>query len=141
VRRDPGCPACGEHRTVTSLIDYAAFCGVETAAPPVPSISARELHARLSAGERFTLLDVREPHEWEIANLAEYGARLIPLADVAESVPELDLSAPIVVHCRSGARSAKAVRTLAAAGARQVWNLDGGILAWSDSVDPGKARY
>ena len=141
IRRDPACPACGEHRSITALIDYAAFCGVGASAPAVPSMTPREFHARVSAGEPLTLIDVREPYEWAIANLAEYDARLIPLADVVGAIPSLDLAAPTVVHCRSGARGAKAVRTLLEAGASQVWNLEGGILAWSDTVDSGLPKY
>jgi sulfur-carrier protein adenylyltransferase/sulfurtransferase len=141
VRRDPDCPVCGDQPRITALIDYAAFCGIGVAPPTVPSMSPEDCHARFAAGEQLTLIDVREPHEWAIANLAEYGARLIPLADVTQAIPSLDLSAPTVVHCRSGARSAKAVQTLIAAGAREVWNLEGGILAWSDRIDPTKAKY
>jgi adenylyltransferase/sulfurtransferase len=141
VRRDPACPLCGDHPTITALIDYVAFCGTAPAAPQVPGMSTTEFHARVRGGERFTLIDVREPHEWDIANLAEYSARLIPLSDFARAIPTLDVSAPTVIHCRSGARSAKAVLALIEAGARQVWNLEGGILAWSDTIDACKAKY
>ncbi len=144
VRRDPECPVCGDHPTVTKLADYEAFCGVGAVTPEehaVPSISAREFHRRVSGGEGFTLIDVREPHEWDIANLAEYEARLMPLQGFEASIPSLDLDTQMVVHCRSGVRSAKAVRALMNAGATRVWNLEGGILAWSDTVDSAKAKY
>lgn len=141
VRRDPECPVCGDHPTITQLIDYAAFCGVSPSAPQVPVMTTAEFHARVSGGERFALIDVREPHEWDIANLAEYDAQLIPLGTFDGAISSLDLSRPTVVHCRSGARSAKAVRALVEAGAANVWNLEGGILAWSDTIDASKAKY
>jgi molybdopterin/thiamine biosynthesis adenylyltransferase/rhodanese-related sulfurtransferase len=143
IRRDPTCAVCGEHPGITTLVDYAAFCGVGAAQEPAPvaGMSPVEFRDRVTGGERFTLIDVREPVEWDIANLAEYGARLIPLGTLDSAIGGLDLDAPIVVHCKAGGRSAKAVHTLLDAGARQVWNLDGGILAWSDAVDPTKQKY
>ncbi|GJG89804.1 molybdenum cofactor biosynthesis protein MoeB [Gemmatimonadetes bacterium T265] len=140
VRRDPACPACGDHPTITELADAAAFCAGAhgPASDGVPTIAARELASRLSAGEGIILLDVRDPHEWRVANLHEYGARLVPLGEFEDSIATIDLGAPIVVHCRSGARSATAVRRLLDAGATRVWNLDGGMLAWRRDVDPSK---
>jgi adenylyltransferase/sulfurtransferase len=107
----------------------------------VPQITSRELRARLDRGERLAIVDVREPHEWEIGNLAPLGARLIPLGQLAERMSELDTAAEIVLHCRSGARSAKALHQLRQAGFRKLWNLQGGILAWSDEVDPSLPKY
>jgi molybdopterin/thiamine biosynthesis adenylyltransferase/rhodanese-related sulfurtransferase len=141
VRRDPACPVCGDHPTITSLVDYVAFCGGAPVTLAVPAMTTTEFFTRTGAGEHFTLIDVREPHEWDISNLAEYDARLIPLQELERAIPTLDLDAPTVVHCRSGARSAKAVRALIEAGAPNVWNLEGGILAWSDTIDPAKTKY
>jgi adenylyltransferase/sulfurtransferase len=141
IRRDPECTMCGPNRTITKLIDYVAFCGGPAPTVEVPTMTPQQFHSRVSRGEKFTLIDVREPHEWEIVNLAEHGATLIPLGMLPSVVQTLDLNAPIVVHCRSGARSAKAVRALMDAGASHIWNMEGGILAWSARVDPTKPRY
>ena len=148
LRKNPDCPVCGERRTVTGLVDYEEFCGVPQAFAAeaaerdgLVEITASELDARLSNGEAITIIDVREAHEWEIANLERYDARLIPLGQFAERMHELNSADQIVVHCRSGVRSAKAFRQLHAAGFRRIWNLKGGILAWSDEVDPTLPRY
>jgi sulfur-carrier protein adenylyltransferase/sulfurtransferase len=148
IRRDPECPVCGDAPTVTGLIDYEEFCGIPRSRPAqeremddVPELTATELKARLEQGERITLLDVREPYEWEIGNLAPEGATLIPLAELPRRLGELDPAAETVVYCRSGARSARAVQQLRAAGFTGVWNLAGGILAWSDEVDPDMPKY
>jgi sulfur-carrier protein adenylyltransferase/sulfurtransferase len=141
IRRDPLCSVCGDHPTITEPIDYIAFCGAPATAPAVPVMSVQQFHSQARAGNRFTVIDVREPHEWDIANLAEYGARLIPLQEFDQALATLDLDAPTVIHCRSGARSAKAVRAFVAAGGHSVWNLEGGILAWSDAIDSSKAKY
>ena len=146
LRKDPNCPACGTHQ-IRELIDYDEFCGVgegEDAAAHagnggVPEITPRELATRLESRDDFELIDVREPHEWDIARLP--GARLVPLGDFAAALPTFDSARDIVVHCRSGARSAKAVKQLQAAGFRRVWNLAGGILRWSDDVDPTVPKY
>ncbi|MFY9528735.1 MAG: molybdopterin-synthase adenylyltransferase MoeB [Candidatus Acidiferrales bacterium] len=143
LRKNPECPVCGEHRTITKLIDYAEFCGLrgeEAPAPTtsVPEITPRELKARLDHGDDLFILDVREPHEYQICNL---GGALIPLGDIPKRVNELDSSREIVAHCRSGKRSAEAVEFLRKAGFRKVWNLKGGILAWSDEVDPSVPKY
>ncbi len=144
LRKNPECPACGEHPTITKLIDYAEFCGVrgEEAADPiqstVPEIAPRELKARLDRGDDLFVLDVREPHEYQICNL---GGHLIPLGELSRRVNELDSSREIVAHCRSGKRSAEAVEFLRSAGFRKVLNLKGGILAWSDEVDPSVPKY
>jgi molybdopterin/thiamine biosynthesis adenylyltransferase/rhodanese-related sulfurtransferase len=143
LRKNPECPVCGEHRTITELIDYAEFCGLrgeEAPAPAtsVPEITPRELKARLDHGDDLFILDVREPHEYQICNL---GGTLIPLGDIPKRVNELDSSREIVAHCRSGKRSAEAVEFLRKAGFRKIWNLKGGILAWSDEVDPSVPKY
>jgi sulfur-carrier protein adenylyltransferase/sulfurtransferase len=142
VRKDPGCPVCGDNPTVRELIDYEQFCGVrgEEAAPAVavPEIQPEELKRKLDAGNDVFVLDVREPHEYQICNLNGY---LIPVGDLPRRVHELDSSRDIVVHCRSGARSAKAVEFLRQAGFKNVANLAGGILRWSDTVDPSIPKY
>ncbi len=143
LRKNPDCPLCGSNRTIHQLIDYYEFCGVrgEEAPPPsveVPEMGPRELAERLERGENILVLDVREPHEYQICNL---GGILIPLGDLPRRVQEIDSAAPVVVHCRSGARSAQAVDFLRKAGFRRVWNLRGGILAWSDEVDSSVPKY
>jgi sulfur-carrier protein adenylyltransferase/sulfurtransferase len=144
LKQNPECPVCGEHPTITKLIDYAEFCGVrgEEAASPaqssVPEIAPRELKARLDRGDDLFVLDVREPHEYQICNL---GGHLIPLGELSRRVNELDSSREMVAHCRSGKRSAEAVEFLRSAGFRKVLNLKGGILAWSDEVDASVPKY
>ena len=143
LRKNPACPVCGEHRTVTTLIDYTEFCGLrgeETSsmAAKVPEITPRELKARLDRGDDLFLLDVREPQEYRICHL---NGRLIPLGEIPQRVGELDRSREMVVYCRSGKRSADAVEFLQRAGFQKIWNLKGGILAWSDEVDPSVPKY
>ena len=143
LRRDPACPACGT-RTITELIDYDEFCGTtggERPADPdaVAEIVPMELARRLREGPPLELIDVREPGEWEVAHIE--GARLVPLGQLQGSLPTFDASKEIVVMCRSGQRSAAAVRQLQAAGFRRVRNLAGGILRWSEEVDPSVPRY
>ena len=143
LRKNPKCPMCGEHRTIDKLIDYYEFCGVrgeEAPAPDlkVPEMTPRELKARLDRGEDLFILDVREPHEYQICNL---GGHLIPLGELPRRVHELDSSREIVAHCRSGKRSAVAVDFLRKAGFRKIVNLKGGILAWSDEVDASVPKY
>ncbi|HJT01902.1 MAG TPA: molybdopterin-synthase adenylyltransferase MoeB [Terriglobales bacterium] len=142
LRKNPDCPACGKHPTVTKLIDYNEFCGIRGEEKPVasnvPEIQPEELKAKLDAGEDIFILDVREPHEYQICNLNGY---LIPLGELPKRAHELDSSREIVAHCRSGVRSAKAVTFLQQAGFRKVKNLAGGILAWSDKVDPSVPKY
>ena len=144
LRKNPECPACGGHPTITKLIDYAEFCGVrgEEAASAiqttVPEIAPRELKSRMDRGDDLFILDVREPHEYQICNLRGH---LIPLGELSRRVHELDSSREIVAHCRSGKRSAEAVEFLRSAGFRKVLNLKGGILAWSDEVDPSVPKY
>ena len=143
LRKNPDCPMCGAHPTITKLIDYAEFCGVRGEEAPVPQtsvpeITPRELKARLDRGDDLYILDVREPHEYQICNL---GGHLIPLGDLSKRASELDSSREIVAHCRSGKRSAEAVEFLQRAGFRKVLNLKGGILAWSDEVDSSVPKY
>src|SRR5580704_14099223 len=144
LRKNPDCPVCGHHRTITKLIDYEEFCGIrgeESASPAqatVPEITPRELKVRLDRGDDLFILDVREPHEFQICNL---GGHLIPLGELSRRVNELDSSREIVAHCRSGKRSAEAVEFLRSAGFRKVLNLKGGILAWSDEVDASVPKY
>jgi sulfur-carrier protein adenylyltransferase/sulfurtransferase len=143
LRKNPECPVCGAHPTITKLIDYAEFCGVRGEEAPVsqstvPELTPRELKARLDRGDDLFILDVREPHEYQICNL---GGHLIPLGDLPQRLSELDSSREIVAHCRSGKRSAEASDFLRQAGFRKVLNLKGGILAWSDEVDPSVPKY
>ncbi|PYX14761.1 MAG: molybdenum cofactor biosynthesis protein MoeB [Acidobacteria bacterium] len=142
LRKNPDCPVCGTHPTITKLIDYNEFCGIRGEEAPVeagvPEIQVEELKRRLDAGEDVFVLDVREPHEYQICNI---GGHLIPLGDLPKRVHELDSSREIVAHCRSGTRSAKAVNFLRQAGFRKVRNLSGGILAWADRVDPKMPKY
>lgn len=143
LRRNPDCPVCGDRPTIRRLVDYQEFCGLagrESAEGQTGfDIEPRELKARLDSGQRLVLVDVREPHEFRICRLP--GARLIPLAELPRRVSELDTAEQIVVHCRSGQRSAKAVKFLREAGFRKVRNLRGGILAWSEQVDPQMPKY
>ena len=142
VQRDPGCPACGTHE-IQELIDYDEYCGVPgvntaNSANEVPELTPQQLADRLQSREDFDLIDVREPYEWDIGRIP--GARLIPLGDLAAAMPALDSRREIVVYCRSGMRSADATRRLRAAGFRAT-NLAGGILRWSDEVDPSVPKY
>jgi molybdopterin/thiamine biosynthesis adenylyltransferase/rhodanese-related sulfurtransferase len=143
LRKNPNCPVCGTHPTITKLIDYYQFCGIrgeEADAPDlkVPEMLPTELKARLDKGDDIFILDVREPHEYQICNLK---GKLIPLGELPRRVHELDSSREIVAHCRSGKRSAEAVDFLKKAGFRKIHNLTGGILAWSDQVDPSVPKY
>jgi rhodanese-related sulfurtransferase len=143
LRRDPSCPACGT-RELTELIDYEEFCGVRAeerraAALAIPEITPAELAGRLARGDDVDIIDVREPHEWEIARIP--GARLVPLGTLVEALSSLDSARELVLYCKSGARSARAVQQLQAAGFRKVASLTGGIARWSDEVDPTVPRY
>jgi sulfur-carrier protein adenylyltransferase/sulfurtransferase len=143
LRKNPDCPACGTHPTVTMLIDYNEFCGIRGEEKPtvetgIPEMQVEELKRRLDKGDDLFVLDVREPHEYQICNIGGY---LIPLGDLPKRVNELDSSREIVAHCRSGVRSGKAVAFLQQAGFKKVHNLAGGILAWADKVDPKMPKY
>jgi sulfur-carrier protein adenylyltransferase/sulfurtransferase len=137
LRRDPECPVCGEKPTITAPIDYEQFCGVP-GVQEVPSINVRELKRKMDAHEKFSLIDVREPFEYDIAKID--GAKLIPLGEIAAHTDELE-NGEIIVHCHSGARSAQAVELLRKAGLTNVYNLEGGIDAWSEEIDPGVPKY
>ncbi|MBV8571121.1 MAG: molybdopterin-synthase adenylyltransferase MoeB [Acidobacteriaceae bacterium] len=143
LRRDRNCPACGDQPTITKLIDYQEFCGVRpVAAQPSPAsdvVDVIEVKQKLDRGDDFVLVDVREPYEYQIARIP--GAQLIPLGDLPKRLPELNPEADIVMHCRSGARSQKAVELLKQSGFKRVRNMTGGILAWSDKVDPTVPKY
>ena len=142
LRKNPDCPVCGEHPTVTELIDYQQFCGIvpeQLGLPAENRITPRELAAELAGQHPPRLIDVREPHEWDIARIE--GARLVPLASLPAHLHEWDRQEQIVVQCRSGARSARGVQLLKDAGFRHVRNLEGGILRWSRDVDPSLPTY
>lgn len=145
LRRNPDCPVCGDNPTVTELIDYQQFCGIpqqaaaDAAAEKLPELTPIELKARMDAADGVFVLDVREPHEYEIAKIP--GTTLIPLGELNKRVGELDATADIVIHCKSGVRSGKAQRLLKDMGFSRVTNLTGGILRWSDDVDSSVAKY
>jgi len=142
LKKDPACPACGTNPSIRELIDYQEFCGVRAEEASMntslPAIEVEELKRRLDAGEEVFILDVRQPHEYQICNL---NGHLIPLSELAQRMQELDSSREIVAHCRSGQRSASAVELLRAAGFQRVRNLTGGILAWAERIDPKMPRY
>ena len=149
LRKNPECPVCGTNPTVTQLIDYNQFCGIApepaqaaTVKNGIPQISVKELKARLDGKEarndNFLLLDVREPYEFQIAQI---GGKLIPQNDVPNRLGELNREQEIIVHCRSGARSQKIAEFLQSNGFQKVSNVAGGILAWSDEIDPTVQKY
>ncbi len=146
LRKDPNCPVCGENPTVTELIDYQEFCGIPQAQAAeqenaVPEISVGDLKKKLDTGEEISIVDVRETHEYDVANLAPQGARLIPLGELPSRLHELNQEDTLAVHCKSGARSAKAIRLLQDAGFENVYNVKGGITAWSEEIDPSVPKY
>ena len=143
LRRNPDCPVCGEHRTITELIDYEAFCGLQPgwdayAREQQYEISVEELKKRLDNKEDLFILDVREPQEYQICNLNGY---LIPLRDLPRRINELDTAKEIVVHCKVGGRSRQAVEFMKQAGFRKIKNLVGGIDEWAERIDPSMPRY
>jgi adenylyltransferase/sulfurtransferase len=141
LRKDPHCPICGEHPTIHELIDYQAFCGIG-AEPDYHGVEisvAEFQREREVKGGDLVLVDVREPHEWEIAHIE--GARLIPLSQLPDRLNELDGHAEIVTQCHHGSRSLKALEILKGAGYGKVRSLAGGIDAWAEQVEPGMARY
>jgi adenylyltransferase/sulfurtransferase len=143
LRKDPECLVCGTHPTITRLIDYEQFCGIRgeehTSMIGIPEITAQEVKKSMDEKKPFVLIDVREPHEFQICRIP--GSKLIPLGEVPKRMNELNSADEIVVHCRSGQRSARAVDLLIKAGFRKIHNLKGGILAWSDQVDPSVPKY
>ncbi len=142
LRRNPDCPVCGDHPTVTELIDYQQFCGIspeEAHRDATIEITPAEVADWLHSDNPPFLLDVREPNEWEICHIP--GAVRISVNELAERMNELDSAVEMVVYCRSGVRSARAVELLRQAGFRKVKNMAGGILRWSDEVDPSVPKY
>jgi molybdopterin/thiamine biosynthesis adenylyltransferase/rhodanese-related sulfurtransferase len=144
LRKNPDCPICGTDRTITKLIDYEQFCGIRGEEPTpmqtgIPEITPAEVKMKMDAHEPFVLIDVREPHEYQICHIP--GSKLIPLGEVPKRMNELNSADDIVVHCKSGVRSAKAVDLLMKSGFRKIHNLKGGILAWSDQIDPSLPKY
>ncbi len=142
LRKNPGCPICGENPTIEELIDYETFCGVtpeQVLREAGFEITPEELKSKLESGEDIILIDVREPHEWEINRI--YGSRLIPLSKLPEKVNELDQTREIIFYCKMGGRSARAVQFLRELGFTRVKNLAGGIDAWIEKIDPSMPRY
>jgi len=145
IRKDPKCPVCSASPTITELIDYDVFCGIpqaqaaEDAEAPVPEISVEELKAKIDAKDKFVLLDVREPYEYDIAKIP--GSKLIPLGELHSRMSELDSADDIVIHCKVGGRSAKALRQLQKAGFSKLLNVEGGIIAWAQRIDPSVPTY
>jgi adenylyltransferase/sulfurtransferase len=145
LRRNPECPACGDNPTITQLIDYEQFCGLPAHEGPAEvqkmegDIDPVEVKAMMDRGEQFLLLDVRESHEYLICSIPT--SKLIPLGELQKRVNELDTAVQIVAHCKMGGRSAKAVDQLKQLGFKKVRNMTGGILAWSDKVDPSVPKY
>jgi len=145
LRKNPECPVCGQNPTVTELIDYQHFCGIVPETPQeanvkngIPQLSVKELKRRMDAGEDVYILDVREPYEYRIAQI---GGMLIPQTDVPNRLAEIDRDREIIVQCRSGVRSQRIAEFLKQQGYPRVVNLAGGILAWSDEIDPKMQKY
>ena len=145
LRKNRECPVCGDNPTVTALIDYQNFCGIVPETPQeknvkngIPQITVKELKQRLDAGEDVQLIDVREPYEYQIAQI---GGKLIPQNDVPNRLNEIDRNREVVVHCKSGGRSQRIAEFLQQAGYPRVVNVAGGITAWSDEIDPKVAKY
>ena len=145
LRQNPDCPVCGPNPTVTRLIDYNQFCGIVPQTPQetslmngIPQITVHELKQRLDAGDDLLVLDVREPFEYQIANI---GGRLVPMNDVPSRLAEIERDREIVVQCKSGGRSQRVAEFLAQSGYPNVKNLAGGILAWADQIDPSVPKY
>jgi adenylyltransferase/sulfurtransferase len=151
LRKNPNCPVCSENPTLTELIDYEQFCGMPAhdhslyptseEGEAVPQITPQELRERLDSGDELFILDVREPHEWQISNLSRLGAKLIPKGEVLDRMNELDTAQEIIVQCRTGARSADVVRELQKHGFKKLLNLEGGINRWAREVDRSLPVY
>ena len=145
LRRDPKCPVCGENPTITELIDYDQFCGIPQAKAQeeeeahVPHITVQELKTRLDRGDAIRLIDVREQYEWDICRIP--GAKLIPLGQLPARLSELDSADEIILQCKSGARSARALKLLQEAGFGKLANVEGGILAWAEQIDTSVPKY
>ncbi|MFT5194048.1 MAG: molybdopterin/thiamine biosynthesis adenylyltransferase/rhodanese-related sulfurtransferase [Cellvibrionaceae bacterium] len=155
VEKKADCPVCGENPTVTELIDYEQFCGMPAhdhsdyttgdsdmfGKSTVPGITVHDLKARLDAGEKIRILDVREPHEWDITNLEKYGSFLIPKDAVVGRADELDREVTTVIQCRSGGRSADVIRWLQPLGFNNLLNLEGGINLWAKEIEEDMPTY
>ncbi len=145
LRRDKNCPVCGDKPTIKKLIDYEAFCGMKRGEGKetviIPEVTVYELKAKIDRKDDFVLLDVREPHEYQIAKIP--GSRLIPLGELDKRLKELEAfkEKEVVVHCKSGGRSAQAVEFLKQAGFKKIWNVVGGISEWSNKIDPKVPQY
>jgi len=145
LRKNPECPVCGAHPTVTQLIDYQQFCGITPATKEdntvkngIPQITVTDLKQRIDAGEDLFILDVREPFEYQIANI---GGKLIPQGEVPQRLSEIDRSRQIIVHCKAGGRSQRVAEFLKQSGYPDVVNVAGGILAWSNEIDSTVRKY
>jgi len=145
LRKNPECPVCGPNPTVTKLIDYQQFCGIHPETPQekamkngIPQITVKELKQRLDAGEDIQLIDVREPFEYQIAQI---GGKLIPQNEVPTRLAEIDRDREVIVQCKSGGRSQRIAEFLQQAGYPRVANLAGGITAWSDEIDATVPKY
>ena len=145
LRKNPDCPVCGAHPTVTKLIDYEQFCGIQPETKEeqamkngIPQLSVKDLKKRMDAGEKLFILDVREPFEYQIANI---GGKLIPQGEVPQRLAEIDRDSEIIVQCKSGRRSQRIAEFLKQSGYPKVANVSGGILAWSDQIDPSVPKY
>ena len=145
LQRDKNCPVCGDHPTITKLIDYEAFCGLTRGGVPptetIPEITVYELKAKMDRKDPFLLLDVREPYEYEIAKIP--GSQLIPVGQLEQRLGELEAykDKEILAHCKSGGRSARAVELLRRSGFKKVFNVAGGINEWSNKIDPSIPKY
>lgn len=146
LQKDPECPVCGDRPTITDLIDYEQFCGIglgqeeaKVETNGIPEITVKELKAKMDRKERFVLVDVREPHEYQIGRIP--GSKLIPLGEITQRANEIDSTEEVILQCRSGARSAKALQQLRMLGYKRLKNLKGGILAWSTEIDPSVPQY
>ena len=143
LQRDPDCPVCSDSPSITAPVDYEGFCSNSRSpnamSTAIPEISVEELKARLDREENFVLLDVRDPFEWDIARIP--GAILIPLGELPTHLGEINPSDDLVIQCKSGGRSANAVQFLQQQGFSKASNLAGGILAWSERIDPTVPRY
>jgi len=140
LRRDPACPVCGEHPTIFSPIDYEEFCGTRSArGAEIATIRVHELKRQMEANGRLTIVDVREPFEFEITRIAD--SKLIPLAELPGRLDELRQDEEIILVCKSGGRSAHAAELLRAAGFTNSYSLEGGVDAWADQIDPTMQKY
>jgi adenylyltransferase/sulfurtransferase len=143
LRKNPDCPICGDNPTIKELIDYEEFCGLnqpEAETPKLEEITATELNDLIKNNSEVQIIDVREPHEYEIAKIP--NTKLIPLGEVVNRVKEIDSSRAAIIHCKAGGRSAKAIEALKNAGfTGKLVNLKGGITAWSDEVDSSVPKY